>query len=120
LESSMKPSLQLGADFDDSADGLKVVRVDRGGSAYKAGLKVGDVVMSFDGVDVQKGERAIVERLEQKIGSVVKVAIKRAGREQIIDLQIGSSSEQSYRIVEMPNATPDQSKIREAWLKPGA
>jgi predicted metalloprotease with PDZ domain len=60
-----------------------------------------------------------MERLEQRIGNGVKLAIKRNGKDQSIDMNVGSRSEASYKIVEVPNPTPEQLKVREAWLKAG-
>jgi predicted metalloprotease with PDZ domain len=119
LETSSRKTPQLGIELDETAEGLKITRVDRGGAAYKAGLRAGDLLVSVDGLDMQKAGQAVMERLEQRIGNGVKVAIKRNGKDQSIDMNVGARSEASYKIVELPNPTPDQLKVREAWLNVG-
>ena len=119
LETSSRKTPQLGIELDETAEGLKITRADRGGAAYKAGLRAGDILVSVDGLDLRKDGQALMERLEQRIGNAVKLAIKRAGKDQSIDMHVGSRSEASYKIVELPNPTPDQLKTREAWLKVG-
>jgi predicted metalloprotease with PDZ domain len=119
LESSSRRTPQLGIEIDETPEGLKITRVDRGGPAFKAGLRAGDILMRVDGMDVQKDQQAVMERLEQRIGNGVRLAIKRAGRDQTIDLQVGSRNETGYRVVELSNPTIEQRKIREAWLKTG-
>ncbi len=119
LETSSRKTAQVGIELDETPEGLKVTRVDRGGAAYKAGLRAGDILISVDGLDLRKDGQALTERLEQRIGNGVKVAIKRAGKDQTIEVSVGSRSEASYKIVEVPSPTPDQLKVREAWLKVG-
>jgi predicted metalloprotease with PDZ domain len=119
LETSSRKTPQLGIELDETAEGLKVTRVDRGGAAYKAGLRAGDILVSVDGLDMQKAGQAVLERLEQRIGNGVKLAIKRGGKDQSIDMNVGSRNEASYKIVDVPSPTPDQLKVREEWLKAG-
>jgi len=119
LETSSRKTPQLGLELDETSEGMKVTRVDRGGTAYKAGVRNGDVLVSVDDLDLQNNAQTVMERLEQRIGSGVKLKIKRAGKEQVVDLQVDSRSEANYKIVEMPSPTPDQLKVREAWLKVG-
>lgn len=119
VETSSRKTAMLGIEIEQTPEGLKITRADRGGPAYKAGLRGGDFLVSIDGLDLQKDRQAAMERLEQRIGQGVKFAINRAGRNQVVDLQVGTRSEASYKIVELPNPTPDQLKIREAWLKAG-
>lgn len=119
VESSSRRTPQLGIEIDETPEGLKITRVDRGGPAFKAGLRAGDILMRVDGMDVQKDQQAVMERLERRIGNGVRLAIKRAGRDQTIDLQVGSRNETGYSVVELSNPTTEQRKIREAWLKIG-
>ncbi|HJZ68831.1 MAG TPA: PDZ domain-containing protein, partial [Blastocatellia bacterium] len=117
LESSSRRTPQLGIEIDETPEGLKITRVDRGGPAFKSGLRAGDILMRVDGMDVQKDQQAVMEWLEQRIGNGVKLAIKRAGKDLAIDLEVGSRNEASYKIVELSNPTPDQKRVREAWLR---
>jgi predicted metalloprotease with PDZ domain len=117
LESSSRNTPQLGIEVDETPEGLKITRVDRGGPAFKAGLRAGDVLLSVDGLDVRRDRQSAVEHIERQAGSGVKLRISRAGRDQVIDLAVGARSDAGYKIVELSNPTPEQMKIREAWLK---
>jgi predicted metalloprotease with PDZ domain len=118
-ETTSRNTAVLGIEFEQTPEGLRIARVDRGGPAYKAGLRGGDFLISVDGLDLQKDRPAAIERLDQRVGQGVKLAIKRDGKDQVVDMQAGSHSEASYKIVELANPTADQIKIREAWLKAG-
>lgn len=119
VETSSRKAPQIGIEIDETPEGLKIMRVERGSSAYNAGVRRGDILVSIDGMDVQKNGQAVMQRLEQRIGSGVKLGIKRADKLQSLDLEVGSRSEASYKIVELPNPTAGQLKVREAWLKGG-
>src|SRR6266571_6503737 len=67
------------------------------------------------GIEIDETPEAVKERLEQRIGNGVRLAIKRAGRDRTIDLQVGSHNETGYKVVELSNPTIEQRKIREAW-----
>ncbi|MEK6325380.1 MAG: PDZ domain-containing protein [Acidobacteriota bacterium] len=119
VETSPRKTPVIGIEENETPEGIKITRVVPGGPAAKAGLRPGDILVSVDGLDMQKDLQAVDERLEQRIGRSVKLAIRRGGKDQTLDLEVGSRSEASYKIVELPNPTRDQLKIREAWLKVG-
>jgi predicted metalloprotease with PDZ domain len=116
-ESRQSPAIGVGIEL--SADGVRITRVVADGPAAKAGLRAGDIVSSIDGVDVRKDPEALIAKLGERVGKPVKLAINRAGKDQSVELQVGTRSEANYKIAELPNPTPDQLKIREAWLKAG-
>jgi predicted metalloprotease with PDZ domain len=119
IESSSRKTPLIGVGLDSSSEGLKITRVDPGGPASKAGLQAGDILVSIDGLDAQKDFQAVMGRLAEKIDRSVKLSIKGAGKDETLDLEVGSRSEAEYKIVELLSPTPDQLKIREAWLKVG-
>jgi predicted metalloprotease with PDZ domain len=116
-ESRQSPAIGVGIEL--SADGVRITRVVADGPAAKAGLQAGDIVLSFDDVDLRKDPEVLIAGLADRVGKRVKLAIKRGGKDQLIDLQVGTRTEASYKIAALANPTPDQLKIREAWLKVG-
>jgi predicted metalloprotease with PDZ domain len=119
VETASKKSPSIGIEEEETSDGVTVRRVNPSGPAAKAGLLPGDILVSVDGLDIQKDAQAVDERLEQRIDGSVKLQIKRSGLVQTLDMQVGSRSNPDYKIVELPNPTANQLKIREAWLKIG-
>jgi hypothetical protein len=59
----------------------------------------------------------LIAKLSERIGRSVKLSIKRGTQELVSDVEVGTRSESGYKIVELPNPTPSQIKVREAWLK---
>ena len=93
--------------------GLQVSRIEPGGAAEKAGLAVGDSVADIDGTPV----REAFGMLNQKIGQTVSISINRNGATKSIPVKVGGRPQTTYSLEEVPDPTPDQLKIREAWLK---
>ena len=116
-EAKARKSPTIGAGFDRSREGVRISRIISGGEAAKAGLRVGDIVLRVDGADVPSDPRAIVTKLGERIGQPVKLSIRRGNQDLTSDVLVGTRSESSYRIVELPNPTAHQIKVREAWLK---
>jgi predicted metalloprotease with PDZ domain len=116
-ESTKHPSIGVG--LAGTNDGVRITAVVADSPAAKAGLRANDIISSVDGVDVGKDPQILIDRLSQKVGQAVKLAIKRGGKDQVLNLQVGTRSESSYKLAELPNATLDQLKIRDAWLKTG-
>lgn len=116
-ETASRKSPAIGVGLDRSSEGVRITRVVAGGQAAKAGLRVGDVVLSADGVDLRKDPQALISKLGERVGQAVKLSIKRGGEDLTRDVEVGTRSDTSYKIAELPNPSPDQVKIREAWLK---
>jgi predicted metalloprotease with PDZ domain len=117
VESSSRKTAELGFDADETAAGLKITTVMDGGSAQQAGLRTGDLLLGVDELDIRKDGAAVMTRLEERIGRRVKLSVKRAGDDQTLDVEVGSRNEMGYKIREIPNATAEQLRIRERWLR---
>jgi predicted metalloprotease with PDZ domain len=109
----------MGVLLDRADTGVRITGVAEGSEAAKAGLKMGDIVFSVDDADLHRDPRALISRIGDRVGKSVKLAIKRGETDSIVNLQVGSRTNTSYKISELSNPTPEQLKIREAWLKAG-
>jgi len=118
-ETISRQSPTIGVGLERSNEGVRISRVIAGGQAAKAGLQVGDVVLGADGAELRKDPQALIAKLSEKVGRSAKLSIKRAGQELAIEVEVGTRSDVSYKVSELPNPSPDQVKIREAWLKAG-
>jgi predicted metalloprotease with PDZ domain len=111
-----EPEMGLDATVGPGGD-IEVTRVHPGTSALTAGLRAGDVLVSFDDVEVRRGFGAVYQHLLQKMGHSVKVVVTRGGEKKTLEMQITGREQAGYKISEMPRPTPDQMKVRESWLK---
>ena len=116
-QSAARQSPTIGVGLDRNSEGVRINRMVAGGPAARAGLRVGDIVLSVDGADLRKDPQALIAKLGERVGQAVKLSFKRGGQDQTVVVEVGSRSDASYKIAELPNPTPDQLKIREAWLK---
>jgi putative serine protease PepD len=71
--------------------GAQVASVTAGSAAEKAGLKVGDVVTKFAGMDVSDPEQLTAAVREQPAGATVKVSIQRGGQTQELNVTLDAA-----------------------------
>ncbi|MBR4757110.1 MAG: trypsin-like peptidase domain-containing protein [Bacteroidales bacterium] len=77
-----------------SLDGVYINEVVKGGSADKAGVKEGDVLLAIDGAPLKNGSAVQVKVNSYHPGDKAKLTILRDGKEKNIDVTFqGSSSE---------------------------
>lgn len=94
-----------------SGGGIRVQRVNKGSGAEEAGVMAGDVITKINGLEPFRVP------FNDLAGQTVKMTIKREGEEKDFNVKIGSRDETAYTVVELPQATPEQTTLREAWLK---
>ncbi|HKS43237.1 MAG TPA: PDZ domain-containing protein [Blastocatellia bacterium] len=117
-EKSARQQAELGVDATITADGnVQVTRVHPDSSAATSGIEAGDVLMSFDDVEVRRGFQGVFELLAKKMGQTVKVNLTRKGESKMIEMKVEGEEQAGYKISEMPNANAEQMKVRERWLK---
>ena len=119
VETAPQESFTIGMNIENTTQGPMVGRVFRNSPAWRIGLRAGDQLVSVDGYDFKTESQKALARIEERIGKSVRLAFKRDGRDQIVDLPVDAQNEAGYRLIEKANATPDQLKVREAWLKVG-
>jgi predicted metalloprotease with PDZ domain len=109
-----RPSIGFFAGRDEN--GALVVRnVDPNGPAEQAGLRVGDVITTWNGAEPPRGlERWVYG---QKKGNVVKLGIRREYKNFTVEMRLGESVETSYRLAEEAQASEQAMQIREGLLR---
>ncbi len=71
----------LGVNFFPTSDGVVLTYIDLGSPADKAGLRIGDIITSFDGQKVSTAGELRQAVIEQKIGEKVEIFFIRNGVE---------------------------------------
>ncbi len=94
---------------------VTVSRVVPGSSAEAAGLLTGDVLLQLNGETVP-AYLAVRMRVHSP-GEVIKLRVKRDGKEMDISFALGSNDVKNYSISEVSHATDKQKRIREGWLR---
>jgi len=69
--------------------GLLVIGVDAGGPAQKAGLLLGDVLITFDGQPVADPAELLAAMSSDRVGAEVEVGVIRAGRGEKVRVTVG-------------------------------
>ncbi|WP_230678518.1 S41 family peptidase [Lacticaseibacillus zhaodongensis] len=72
----------IGATMAQTSDGVSVDALNSGSPAQKAGLKVGDTIVSVDGKSMAKKDiNAVVSKVRGKIGTKVTVVVSRGNKQ---------------------------------------
>ncbi|MFM7050638.1 MAG: M28 family peptidase, partial [Planctomycetota bacterium] len=79
---------------EDGESGLQVLGVTAGTSAADAGIKVGDILVSWNGASLDDSGVLAQKLREHKPGDVVKIAIVRDGKDMTIDVTLKASAAQ--------------------------
>ena len=90
----------------DQAQGALVADVDPDGPASDAGIKPGDVILSFDGKQIEEMRRLPRMVAETPIGKTVDVVVWRDGARKTLDVELGQLEEEPEEQAEGP--APDQ------------
>jgi predicted metalloprotease with PDZ domain len=94
---------------------LQVDSVDTGTAAQSAGLQPGDVLMMANGDLLPSGTDSTLP--SWRPGQEVELEVVRAGVSHNLKFRIGATQQVSFQIKEDPQASPDQLRVREGWLK---
>ena len=86
--------------------GIEVTRVEEGSPADKAGLKIGDALLQFNGQPVQGMEEFIRMVHDTPSGRHVKLLISRDGATQTLTAVLGYRKQREVRIEAMPSLAP--------------
>jgi predicted metalloprotease with PDZ domain len=99
----------------DSNGAIFLATVDGEGNAARAGLRVGDVILAWNGGEVPRRPQRWAT--EQKAGDLLKLRIRREDTELTIEFPLGEVREILYRVTEDPHANEKARHIREGLLK---
>ncbi len=95
--------------------GIVVSQVDPGSAAEATGLRAGDLLLELNG---QPLGRAVSEwQSKHSPGETVKVHIRREGEESDLSFAVGARATRNYSVIESPQATEKQRRIRNGILR---
>lgn len=83
-----RPRIGLKAQDTEDGKGVKVIDVDEGSAAEKAGIKEDDIITEFEGKAVNSADELAVASREAKDKSSMKVKLLRNGKSQDIEVKI--------------------------------
>ena len=115
LHASQRKRPLLGFYADRSLSGENIVQdVDAETPAWQAGLRTGDVLLSWNGAEPPRS----VERwaYSQKPGTEVRVQVRREQQELSLTFRIGEATDTFYQVVEDGHADARAKRIREGIL----
>jgi predicted metalloprotease with PDZ domain len=116
LRTAQRKRPVLGFFTERDPTGEVIVRnLDAESSAAQAGLRSGDVILSWNGSEPPRNPERWV--YSQKAGSVVRVRIRRDNREMSIEFRIDEATEIFYQVVEDSRAGAKAKRIREGILR---
>jgi predicted metalloprotease with PDZ domain len=116
LRTAQRKRPVLGFFTERGASGEVIVRnVDPESTAAQAGVRSGDVVLSWNGSEVPRNPERWV--YSQKAGNDVHLRVRRDDREISIDFRIGEATETFYQVVEDSHAGAKAKRIREGILR---
>ncbi|HEY2742369.1 MAG TPA: trypsin-like peptidase domain-containing protein [Gaiellaceae bacterium] len=79
----------VGVRIESVTGGARITKVVAGSPATKAGLKVGDVITSFDGKQITSADELTASVSAAKAGEKVTVTVKRGGSTQQVTVTLG-------------------------------
>ncbi len=88
LRAEQKRAIWVGIKVEEGVEGLTVVAVEPGSPARAGGLRPGDIILSLDGSPVQNEVAFESLLLEKKVGEVLRVALKRRGKQLALQLSL--------------------------------
>jgi predicted metalloprotease with PDZ domain len=115
LRADERKHASLGFSVERENGALTVESVDPEGAAEMAGLRRGDVIVSWNGAEPPRG----LERwaTTHKKGTMLKIGVRREDGPAIVEFALGEVSETFYRTVEDEHAGEKARRIRDGILR---
>jgi S1-C subfamily serine protease len=83
-----KQAIHIGLTVEEASSPLRVKVVERFSSAAKAGIQVGDQILSFDGVQGSRWDQLLAVADRAGVGQVVNVRLVRDGAELELPMRL--------------------------------
>jgi predicted metalloprotease with PDZ domain len=99
----------------DAANGVVVVQsVMADGAAAEGGLRIGDVILEWNGGEVPRRPERWLR--EQKAGDILKLRVRREEKEMSLEFRLGEIQETIYVVTEDARASENAQHIRDGLL----
>ena len=106
----------LGFAMEHDPNGLFVIStVDSEGPAAPGGLRAGDVIISWNGGQMPRRVARWLQ--EQRAGDLLKLRVRREGKEISLEFRLGESKETVYEVIEISHAGDKARRIRQGMLR---
>jgi len=92
-----------------------VTTVDSAGPAVQAGLRAGDVILTWNGGEAPKRVEHWLQ--EEKPGDLLKLRVRREDKEISLEFRLGEIKETLYEVIEVSHAGEKARHIREGMLR---
>jgi len=89
--------------------------VDSEGPAAPAGLRAGDGIISWNGGEVPRRVERWLQ--EQRAGDLLKLRVRREGKEISLEFRLGENKETVYEVIEISRAGEKARHIRQGMLR---
>jgi predicted metalloprotease with PDZ domain len=99
----------------DGGGAIAVGAFERESAASQSGLNEGDILIALNGEAIPRSLDRWLR--DHQPDERVTIKIRRAGKEMEFSFPLGSSTDGSYQITELPDATEKQSRIRTGILR---
>ncbi|MDR3717086.1 MAG: PDZ domain-containing protein [Puia sp.] len=83
-----RPRLGIHAQDTEDGKGAKVLEVDKGSPAEKAGLKEGDIITRFDGKEIKDAASLAAVAREDKDKAAMKIGLQRNGAGRELEIKV--------------------------------
>ncbi len=83
----------------DVDEGILIYSVTKNGPAHKAGLKVNDIVIAYDGIDATDQQTFVEYVKSLNVGDTISLTVIRDGEEKTIDVTLGDMNEMGSELV---------------------
>jgi predicted metalloprotease with PDZ domain len=118
LEKTVNERASLGLALERKPEGVTLTGVARRSAAAYAGLESGDILLKLGDLDIAKnGFTGVRELVTSHKGLKVPVTVKRGEEVKETEVTIGVVRDVDYRVLEVSSPTPEQLRLRDAWLK---
>lgn len=111
LEKSQRETPDFGFSARPRGQGLTLTGIEPASAAAEAGLRVGDTITGIDGVSPFEAN------ISNSAGKTLNLTILRAGQEMEVKFIPKSRQMTEFVLTEAVDATPEQIRVRDGWLK---